>query len=222
MVGDTRTDRVEKIAQAVYEDKHIARFCSGEEPILMLGSVAPSDWHLCASVLARVSGYKYVIVPHELSERFMGEIVRSFAEGSVLRYSALTRDTDTEACRGLLIDDVGRLAKIYRYADVVYIGGGLKGHLHNVLEPAAYGLPLVVGHHSRNEKFVEVSHLARAGGLRAVRGKEALYACLEEWKEEKRRRRDGERNRDYVLANQGGTRKVLGFFEAQGIFSGNE
>ena len=159
IAGDTRYDRVHQIAAAARTFPVVEAF-KGESRLVIAGSTWPADEELlkeCFSVFPR--DWKLVIAPHELHADHIRSIEAMFGGESVL----FSRFDGTDAAkRVLIVDNMGMLSAIYRYGSVAYVGGGfLKGGIHNTLEPAVFGLPVLFGPVYR--KFIEAVALADHG-----------------------------------------------------------
>jgi 3-deoxy-D-manno-octulosonic-acid transferase len=177
IAGDTRYDRVHQIATAAEGDAIVETFLQGYEGKVM---VAGSTWPPDEELLARLRGSKkwfperLVIAPHQINEEHLRSIEALFPDS--VRYSecvnALMRkcDSDTNAftqshnnaIKVLIIDNIGILSKLYRYATVAYIGGGFGVGIHNILEAVAYGKPVVFG--PNWHKFQEAHDIIELGG----------------------------------------------------------
>jgi len=160
VAGDTRFDRVLEIAQNSEPLPLIESF-KQEAKIMVLGSVWPSDMeHLWSLVKAQKPDWKFIIAPHHVDE----VSIKPYTElsGSIC-YSKI-EGQDLAKHRVLIIDSMGLLSRVYRYADIAIVGGAFRGALHNVLEPAVYGIPVFYGAHPSNQKFVEANELQNAGG----------------------------------------------------------
>ncbi len=177
--GDTRFDRVAAIAATVKEFPLVKRFCGGE-PVFLAGSTWPQDEELILQLVEKLGDrVKFIIAPHEVGrERLEGLkfavpssqfAVRSSQSepgtgnhkpGTVL-FSVLTEENATSA-RVLIVDGIGYLAHLYQYATIAYIGGGFGAGIHNVLEAATFGKPVIFG--PKYHKFREAAELIKAGG----------------------------------------------------------
>lgn len=168
LAGDTRFDRVHQIAQAAEPDAVAERFLQGHDgPVLVAGSTWPPDEQLLARLHESKEWFpsRIIIAPHEIHEEHLQQIERLFP-GSV-RYSSLTSSTSltsptSSTGRVLIIDNIGILSKLYRYATVAYIGGGFGVGIHNILEAVAYGKPVVFG--PNHHKFQEAHDIIELGG----------------------------------------------------------
>lgn len=163
--GDTRYDRVIDIS-AVRPDLPIVEKFIGQEVVLVIGSSWPSDIDLIRSgLLKSIDRLKVIIAPHNISASEIADLLDSFP--SAVRYSDADQ-TDLSKKRVLIIDNVGMLAALYGYADLAYVGGGVRGALHNTLEPATWGIPVMFAEHRKNSKFQEAIDLIDNGAAYAV------------------------------------------------------
>jgi 3-deoxy-D-manno-octulosonic-acid transferase len=159
MAGDTRYDRVKKIARSKLQIPGIEQFQKGMR-LLIGGSTWPEDELLLQDCLSSLpSDWKLIIAPHEIDPPHLRRLDGLFP--GCLFYSALsdnlTRDRSSSS-RVLIIDNIGLLSSLYAYGDIAFVGGGFqKSGIHNVLEPAVFGLPLIFG--PAYQKFVEARQL---------------------------------------------------------------
>jgi 3-deoxy-D-manno-octulosonic-acid transferase len=160
ITGDTRFDRVIEIAQTMYEFPALEAFCKGDKKVLILGSVWASDMeHLWELFTEYEKEFKFIIAPHQIDEQSLS-IFNSLE--NTIKYSQLK--SQAFDANILIIDEFGTLSKLYRFGDLVIVGGAFRGTLHNTLEPAVYGVPVFFGSHPNNEKFVEARELQTVGG----------------------------------------------------------
>lgn len=140
VTGDTRYDRMLAVAAAHESSEKINRFVAGQ-PTLILGSIWPVDLEKIAPALQRLAtSWKIIIAPHTISEETIKLITDVFA-GQVNRY---TSEEETTAPI-FILDTIGQLTTAYQFAQVAYVGGGFTGKLHNILEPGAFGVPVIFG-----------------------------------------------------------------------------
>ena len=165
IAGDTRYDRVNQIVQSAERDAVVEKFLDGYDgKVLVAGSTWPPDEQL----LTRLHGSKewfperIVIAPHQIHEEHLQAIEKLFPDS--VRYSSFKQSSNQaiEQSQVLLIDNIGILSKLYRYADVAYIGGGFGVGIHNILEAVAYGKPVVFG--PNWHKFQEAHDIIELGG----------------------------------------------------------
>jgi 3-deoxy-D-manno-octulosonic-acid transferase len=169
--GDTRYDRVSEIASAAKSFSFIEKF-KGDSPLLVAGSTWPDDEKIVASVFQTLpTNWKMIIAPHEIHGNHISEVLDLFGKQAVL-YSSLSENRPMRE-RVLVIDNIGMLSSIYRYGEIAFVGGGfLKGGIHNVLEPAVFGLPVFFG--PVYEKFVEAKFMVENGFAFPVKNSEEL------------------------------------------------
>ncbi|MBS1532703.1 MAG: 3-deoxy-D-manno-octulosonic acid transferase [Bacteroidetes bacterium] len=158
--GDTRFDRVWANAQNPKSFDIVEDFTKGHK-VLVAGSTWPQDEDLLAELIKVHAGWKFIIAPHEIKEEKIERLIGILPQNLTARYSQL----DPESYHGhqllqtqvLVIDNIGMLSSLYRYGDVAYIGGGFGAGIHNTLEAAAFGLPVIFG--PNYEKFREAKEL---------------------------------------------------------------
>lgn len=169
LAGDTRYDRVHQIAQAAEPDAVVERFLQGYDgKVLVAGSTWPPDEQLIARLRESKKWFpeRIIIAPHEIHEEHLRSIEALFP--SSIRYSeyinTLTQSHNNTFTHSkvLIIDNIGLLSKLYRYATVAYIGGGFGVGIHNILEAVAYGKPVVFG--PNHHKFQEAHDIIELGG----------------------------------------------------------
>jgi 3-deoxy-D-manno-octulosonic-acid transferase len=211
--GDTRFDRVAEIAAGAKEIPVAAAFAKNK-PVLVAGSTWPADEEQLFPVLKMhfASGWKLLIAPHELGEAHLASIeeklaAAGLAKDKILRFSTAD-ETKAAAASVLLIDNIGMLSSLYRYGKVAYIGGGFGKSIHNTLEAAVYGIPVVFG--PRFEKFNEAKGLIASGGGFGVQSAgELQHRLYELLLNEQLREEAGMKAGNYVSENTGATEKVL-------------
>ncbi len=157
IAGDTRIDRVIAIRNQPFCDSKIEAFIQ-QFPVIIAGSTWEADERLFAKVIPQLPlNYRYIIVPHDVSENHIRNMRKIFSIPFAL-YSDDNIDTTTQI---LVIDQIGLLNKIYRYAHCTYVGGGFGKGIHNILEPAAYNKPVLFG--PNHQKFPEAKWLRECG-----------------------------------------------------------
>lgn len=167
-VGDTRFARVIANAKEDFEDTIIEKFIENKK-VFIAGSVWNEDIAILKSIISSLdSTWKTIIIPHEI-QHF--DYSRFF---SGIFYSKNDINTDADI---LFIDKMGLLSKLYRYGNLVYIGGGFGKGVHNVLEPAIYKIPILIGPNS--DKFAEVDELVKIGMIGKISNEENLKLQLD-------------------------------------------
>jgi 3-deoxy-D-manno-octulosonic-acid transferase len=152
--GDTRFDRVWANAQHPKAIPAIEEFKNGHK-VFIAGSTWPPDEKLIAALVSQYPDWKFIIAPHEISEEKIGKLMELLPEGSTARYSQISHLKSHVS--NLIIDNIGMLSSLYQYGDIAYIGGGFGVGIHNTLEAAAFGLPVIFG--PEYSKFKEAQDL---------------------------------------------------------------
>lgn len=216
--GDTRFERVTQTLGKLDPQPLIRDFLEGSRLSIVAGSTWPEDERIVLSWLKeQEAGIKLILAPHEVDPLHIEEI-REQLNLPYLMYSELEvlpaseRIRKLRQARALIIDTIGLLRKLYRYAEVSYIGGGYSGKLHNTLEPAVFGIPIVIG--PRYEKFPEAVDMERRKGLFPTGGREEFSLIMSRFlREPSFRESSGERNAEYVRENLGATEKIVALIE---------
>lgn len=205
IVGDTRFDRVLEIMHRAKELPIVEAFCSGG-PVLVAGSSWQPDEELFIRYFNEHPGMKLIIAPHVIDDLHLVDIINRLKRPYV-RYSKATPDKAAKAdC--LIVDCYGLLSSIYRYGTVSYVGGGFGVGIHNTLEAAVYGMPVVFG--PKFQKFVEAKELIEAGGAFTISNYTALEALLDRFVSDSEfLAKSGEAAGHYVLSRAGATEKIL-------------
>lgn len=210
--GDTRFDRVSR--QLSYDNTlpFITEF-KKQETLLVCGSTWPEDIDLLADFINSSNQMKTVIAPHKIDKERIEVLQNAITKKSVL-YSeyqkGATLDVDV-----LIIDAIGFLTKIYAYADLAYVGGaaGTTG-LHNILEPATFGIPIITGSHI--SKFPEAQDLRKLAGLFTVSSQEEAHEILNQLVTDKSfREKTGMIAGHFISENTGATQQICDYLTNQ-------
>lgn len=169
--GDTRFDRVWANAQHPRPLPEIAEFKQGKK-LFIAGSTWPADEQLLAKLVTQHPEWKFIIAPHEVGADKINHLTGLLPNESAMRYSQL--NTHPSPLAHLIIDNIGMLSSLYQYADVAYIGGGFGAGIHNTLEAAAFGMPVIFG--PRFEKFKEAKDLIELDAAFTINGEEELLS----------------------------------------------
>ena len=160
ITGDTRFDRVYAIAQQNYTLDFVTSF-KQEKKLLVAGSTWQQDEKLLSELFQKIHlDYKLVIAPHLIDKNRIEQIKKRFSSFSTVCFSEKATE-DISKAQILIIDTIGILSKVYKYADVTYIGGAFKTGLHNILEAAVFEKPIFFGPHF--QKFNEAIELVHRG-----------------------------------------------------------
>jgi 3-deoxy-D-manno-octulosonic-acid transferase len=152
--GDTRFDRVWTNAKEPKPLQEIEAF-KGDKKLFIAGSTWPADEKLLAALIAKHPDWKFIIAPHEIGEDKIGHVLNLLPKESSIRYSEISNLKYHVS--NLVIDNIGMLSSLYQYADIAYIGGGFGAGIHNTLEAAAFGMPVIFG--PKYDKFKEAKDM---------------------------------------------------------------
>jgi 3-deoxy-D-manno-octulosonic-acid transferase len=162
--GDTRLDRVIHQAEHFEELPEVKLFAAGHK-VIAGGSVWPADLNIILPFIEKHTDLKFILVPHEPEHRLVLRLKKQIGTGAIL-WSELS-DVKPENYRVLIIDTIGLLSRLYYYCHVAYIGGGFGAGIHNILEAAVYGKPVVIG--PNYHKFTEAVDLIKSGGALSIK-----------------------------------------------------
>lgn len=202
VAGDTRFDRVNEIASHAKQLPVVERFTQGAARVIIAGSTWPQDEELLAQYIDNHPDTKLVLVPHEIHEDHLHTIFQIF-HGRYVRFTEAT-PLNIEHCQTLLIDTIGMLSSIYQYGHVAYIGGGFGSGIHNTIEAAVYGVPVLFG--PKYQHFREAIGLIRTGAGFSVK----TYKEFETQMDNALANHEtiGRKAREYVDTELGATEKI--------------
>jgi 3-deoxy-D-manno-octulosonic-acid transferase len=207
IAGDTRFDRVVTIARDAEPLSLIEKFV-GTSPVLVAGSTWEDDEIELIHYVKKHPEIKFIIAPHEIDHANLVDVKKEFQDS--IFYSTLESVQEIPGnIHVLIIDNMGMLSRIYRYADVAYIGGGFNSDgIHNTLEAAVYGIPVVFG--PEYEKFAEAKGLIETGGAFSIDNALQLEKLLDDlFTNNELLKRSGEASENYVQSKQGATEKIM-------------
>jgi len=205
--GDTRFDRVWENSQAPKQIAVVEQFKAGN-PIFMAGSTWPQDEELIISLVKQYPEWKFIFAPHEISEHKIQALLKLLPQDKAIRFSEINETTKLANYQSLIIDNIGMLSSLYQYGDIAFIGGGFGAGIHNILEAAAFGLPVIFG--PRYQKFKEARDVVEKQLGFSVMNEEELKAVADILIPDKAYRDEvGAEIKAYVKANTGATQKFL-------------
>lgn len=208
IAGDTRFDRVQKLVEANEKLPFVEEF-KNEHYLVVAGSTWPEDEQkLVAYINSKATDIeKFIIVPHNIKPVEIEKLKNSIVKSAVL--FSEKEGVELGKYQVMIVDTIGVLSKIYAYANVAYIGGGYtKSGVHNTLEAATYGLPIVIG--PNFVKFKEVQDLVALEGCVVTTNDTDLGEFLESiFHDESLRVKKAEITKMYVQQNLGATQKII-------------
>ena len=209
IAGDTRFDRVSEIAESFKPLEEIEKFC-GNSHLFVAGSTWPQDEKIISDSIADFPDLKLIIAPHEIGEKHLQQIETLFPKGT--RYSTLTAHNALLTANCLIIDNIGMLSRLYQYATIAYIGGGFNKGIHNTLEAAVYGKPVLFG--PNYKKFKEAVGLIETGGGVSIASGKQLSSVIKKLLTDKEELQWRSKNSfDFVNQNRGATQKIIRYIE---------
>jgi 3-deoxy-D-manno-octulosonic-acid transferase len=218
VTGDTRYDRVVGRARAVADVAAFTPERIAGRVVLVAGSTWPPDEEALAPLAGR-DDLLMVIVPHEPTPEHITSLLERFPGGVTL--SAMERGEGPAVPRAVIVDRTGILSALYRVGDIAYVGGGFGVGVHSVLEPAAYGMPVIAGRGI--ERSRDASEMADLGALTATAEPREVAPAIERLIDDaESRRRLGEGARLFVEERIGATGRILGSLRRRGLLGASE
>ena len=205
--GDTRFDRVMALAQNTMKLPLIEKFCDGKDIFIAGSTWEPDEDILIKLINSEKTKYKFIIAPHMVDKPHIASLVEKIKKGHVVLYSEADLDNVLYA-KVLIIDCIGILSNLYRYGKIAYIGGGFGSGIHNILEAATYGMPVIFGH--KYHKFIEAVELIEKGGAYCIHNEnEFMQVVMDLITNNKQLREKSAIAREYVQKNIGATQLIL-------------
>jgi len=173
VAGDTRFDRVYELVKSDYRNQALEEFAR-ESPVIVAGSTWEKDEQILEYAFNKLNGEtRWIIAPHELSDSHILNLKRRFPSSVLL--SELESEIPPQK-NVVIVDTIGQLSYLYRFGTLAYVGGGFGKGIHNTLEPATYGIPVLFG--PAFDKFAEALDLIRLGGAFPVQDGEDLLSTI--------------------------------------------
>jgi 3-deoxy-D-manno-octulosonic-acid transferase len=205
VVGDTRFDRVLEIRQEA-KDLPLVEAFKGNSMTIVAGSSWQPDEDLFIEYFNTHPDIKLIIAPHVIDENHLVEIISKLKRPYVRYSKANEQNVRNADC--LIIDGFGLLSSIYRYGEIAYVGGGFGVGIHNILEAAVYGIPVIFG--PKYHKFMEAKQLLEENGAFSIKNYEELSQLLDKMISDTEYLKEVGANADnYVSKNLGASEKIL-------------
>jgi 3-deoxy-D-manno-octulosonic-acid transferase len=204
--GDTRFDRVAQLPHMPIENPIVNSFCS-VSPTLVAGSTWSGDEKVLVDWLRAFPNWNLMIVPHEVSDSNVNRLVTVFGP-EAMALSVAVGQSSASSCRVLIVDSVGLLSRLYRFATVSYIGGGFGTGIHNTLEAAVYGKPVVFG--PNYQRFKEAHDLIDRGAAHSIGSAAEMISLFKRWQTQPEEIQIAGRAAEaYVASNAGATTTIV-------------
>lgn len=217
IIGDTRFDRVITIAENFKAVPFIDSFC-GNSMVIVAGSTWEEDEIELLHFIKIHKEIKFIIAPHEVDKDNLGNVKKEFPNS--IFYSELEKNGGEYITENvLIIDNVGMLSKLYHYASIAYVGGGFGvDGVHNVLEAAVYGKPVIIG--PVYDKFDEAVGLVEAEGALVISNLLKLEAALENLiNDSSEIKRRGDAGKKFVYEKSGASEKIVQFIQEKRLLT---
>lgn len=207
VAGDTRFDRVAETMRESFSNEALEHFCNNNQ-VLIAGSSWKEDEEALAFVQSKIPHLKIIIAPHEINASHLDSIKSIFKDA--LQLSEYCFD---QPAKVLIIDSIGMLSKIYRYATIAYVGGGFNlSGIHNVLEAAAYGKVVCWG--PNYNRSAEASKMLELGCGFSYNNKEQLVHFIQNLLDDASQREvKNKLAKDFVESNLGATNRIMVFLQ---------
>lgn len=204
--GDTRFDRVSNQLLTNNTLDFIEAF-KDQKLCVVFGSSWKEDAELFIDFINKYPHYKYIIAPHNISKSECGFLSDHISSKTIFYSNYKKSELKTANC--FVIDTIGLLSKIYAYADISYVGGGIgNSGLHNILEPAAFGSPIIIGKNYKN--FPEAESLIKMKGVYVVKNKSEFESIILKFTDDKRfRDLTSDITKNYIIDNKGATQHIV-------------
>ncbi|MCC1483814.1 3-deoxy-D-manno-octulosonic acid transferase [Winogradskyella immobilis] len=206
--GDTRYDRVSHQLNIDNTLTHIETFKDNQTTIIF-GSSWPEDDAIFIPLInsCKNKDIKFIIAPHNIKPSYTKSLV-SQIESDTVSYTNMSSNT-LQDYKVFILDTIGQLSKAYHYADIAYVGGAIgKTGLHNILEPAVFSLPIVIG--NNHKKFPEAMKMQKNGGLFSISNQKEFNDIIHTLIEDQPFRvKSGQLNSDYITLHKGATTSII-------------
>lgn len=211
--GDTRFDRVWENARNIEPLAKIAAFKNNQQ-LFIAGSTWPPDENLIVNLIEIYPDWKFIIAPHEIGKDRIEALLQKISVEKIIKYSEILADESVlKQKQVLVIDNIGLLSKLYQYGNLAYIGGGFGTGIHNTLEAAAFGSPVIFG--PVYHKFKEAQDLiALKAGFSIVNEASLESIVLQLVNDEKFYAEASFQAKNYTRQNTGATDQICKYIQA--------
>ena len=223
--GDTRFDRVIEIANNFQPIPLIDEFCANAK-VIVAGSTWEEDEVELLHYVKMNPQIKFILAPHEIHAENLASVKKEFPNS--IFYSELEKSStfnlilsgaERQPSNMLIIDNIGMLSRLYKYATIAYVGGGFgTDGVHNVLEAAVYGKPVLFG--PEYEKYEEAIGLLEAGGGESISDPLGLEKLMNDLLDnETIRMQKGTAAKDFVYSNAGASEKIMNYIQEKRLLT---
>ena len=209
-VGDTRIDRVLRIAEERKEFPTL-QVNSSNRPCIVYGSLWPADLEIVGDFIKAATDFLHVIAPHQIEADNLRQF-HDYFDGKTVQLSQMHED-NIPSRQIVLIDTMGDLAYLYRYAKWAYVGGGFGQGVHSILEPAAYQIPVIFG--PKHHHFTEAQALINLGAVRCVDNAAEFNEAAHEFRDKKKLKAIAQIMDEYLGRSRGATEKIVEYLHQE-------
>lgn len=207
--GDTRFDRV---SNQLLQNNHLdfIEAFKQNQLCVVAGSTWPEDEAILGEFINKSdANTKFILAPHNIKSNQIKSFAKTLNKPTVL--FSEKDGKDLSQFQVFIVDTIGLLSKIYHYADIAYVGGAMgKTGLHNTLEAAVFGVPIIIGNHY--DKFPEASEMINLGGMFSVSNSKELNTTISDLiSNADSRTKAGSINRDYIAKNKGAVHQIMSY-----------
>lgn len=206
LTGDTRFDRVVELPKQRKQIDEVTQFVA-DYPVLVAGSTWQEDEQLLKDLMLKFPKWKLILAPHEIHDTHIRAILALFPDA--LQFSKYVSYVDERVAHAqvLIIDNIGMLSSLYGYGKMSYIGGGFGVGIHNTLEAATYGIPVIFG--PKYHKFQEAKDLIEQGAGFSIQNQEELYNVFTCLQDSVKREYSGKQAKCFVQQHAGATAIIM-------------
>lgn len=214
---DTRFDRVFENSRQPKQLPLIEEFKQGKQ-LLVAGSSYTAEESVISNGMAALANWKIILAPHHIEPARIDEIAARFDEFGVTTFSALSKDSSLAHKQVLVIDNIGMLSAIYQYAEIAFVGGGFgKSGLHNTLEAAVFGMPVLFGPNNL-KKFPESLDMIEAGAGFVIENEEQFTEKINQWNSNPDQLKSvAEKARHFITSQTGATEHIFRYLKANKV-----
>ncbi|MEY2950724.1 MAG: hypothetical protein RLZZ248_1925 [Bacteroidota bacterium] len=211
VLGDTRIDRVIAIANQVQPDQRILEFI-GKRKVLIAGSSWPPEEKILLHWIEKVNLKEWclILAPHQVTPQHIQKIKDQFKHYYLTTY---TQGINSSPSDILLIDTIGILSGLYQVGTIAFIGGGFGKSIHNILEPAAFSIPIIFG--PNHHKFIEAQTLIATKGAFEVKNELTFNRIFVKLSQKGRYEKAQKAVHNYIQEGKGATAKLIHYLIKQ-------
>lgn len=210
VTGDTRVDSVQENTRDIHIQPEFENAFGGEKTLIVGSSYDKEEELVHQLIENNIWPHKVVLAPHNIDESHLSRISELFGSLAI-RYSIWNKRAD-DLPQVLVIDNIGMLKQLYAIGSIAFIGGGFGKTVHNTLEPAAFGIPIIFGPHFK--KFNEAVEMVKRGGAFSIDNYETLQKAIQLLNDSNKLHTVGAINRRYIEENTAATTKILTHFKS--------